>query len=218
MKTKVRYIAEKYFGSEPLLLGMAIVVRKLFLKIKSLILSFLLRAPGIYLGPGSIVRGAKRISFGRGIYANRNLWLEAVTYYKGHVFNPVITIEDLVSFSDAVHITSIQRIVIKRNVLMGSRIFISDHNHGIYDGEMQSLPGEPPAERQLGGGGPVEIEENVWIGDNVVILGPATIGKSAIIAANSVVRGNIPANTIVAGAPARIIKRFNPDNGSWERA
>lgn len=210
MKTTGPNAAQRYFGSEPLLWAVWLVVRQLFLKTKSIVLSIVLHAPEIYLGPGSIVLGAKRISFGRGIRANRNLWLEAVTSYKGQRFSPEITIEDCVSFSDSVHITSIQRIVIKRNVMMGSRIFISDHNHGIYRGEDQSLPDEPPADRQLGGGGPVEIGENVWIGDNAVIIGPATIGTSAIIAANSVVRGDVPANTIVAGAPAKIIKRFNP--------
>jgi acetyltransferase-like isoleucine patch superfamily enzyme len=217
MNSGIRNIAERYLGAEPLLWGIWLIVRQLFLKIKSRILSIILHAPGIYLGPGCIIRGVKRISFGRGIYANRDLWLEAVTKYLDQEFFPAITIEDNVSFSDGVHITSIQRIVIKRNVMMGSRIFISDHNHGIYRGENQSLPAEPPVKRQLGGGGPVEIGENVWVGDNVAILGPAIIGKSAIIAANSVVRGDVPENTIVAGAPAKIIKQFNPNTGEWER-
>jgi acetyltransferase-like isoleucine patch superfamily enzyme len=73
----------------------------------------------------------------------------------------------------------------------------------------------------LGGGGPVVIVvigESVWIGDNSVIMGPATIGKGAIVGANSVVRGVIPANTIVAGAPAKPIKTFNSKTGSWGKA
>jgi acetyltransferase-like isoleucine patch superfamily enzyme len=217
MEAGIRTIAGKYFDSEPFLWGLGLFVRQMFLKIKSIILSRILHAPGIFLGPGCIIRGAKRISFGQRIYANRDLWLEAVTHYLDQKFCPAITIEDNVSFSDGVHITSIQQIVIKRNVMMGSRIFISDHNHGIYRGENQSLPGIPPAKRQLGGGGPVEIGECVWIGDNVAILGPVKIGRSSIIAANSVVRGDVPENTIVAGAPAKIIKQFNPNTLSWER-
>jgi lipopolysaccharide O-acetyltransferase len=164
------------------------------------------------------VRGARRISFGRGVHATRNLWLEAVINYQGQTFTPVINIGDHVDFSDGVHISAIERIDIKQGVLMGSRIFIADHNHGLYRGPDQSKPDEPPVQRRLGGGGPVEIGENVWIGDNVVILGPVTIGASAIIAANSVVRHDVPPNTIVAGAPAVPIKRFNPATRCWERS
>jgi len=62
------------------------------------------------------------------------------------------------------------------------------------------------------------IGENVWIGDNSVIVGPADIGSGAIIAANAVVRGEVPANTMVAGAPAKPVKVFNPNTRLWERA
>ncbi|PYX52588.1 MAG: acetyltransferase, partial [Acidobacteria bacterium] len=96
--------------------------------------------------------------------------------------------------------------------------YVSDHNHGIYAGEGQSGPDEPPAQRRLGGGGPVIIGENVWIGENCVIVGPANIGRGAIIAANSVVRGVVPAHTMVAGAPARPIKAFNFQTGTWDKA
>jgi lipopolysaccharide O-acetyltransferase len=61
------------------------------------------------------------------------------------------------------------------------------------------------------------IGENVWIGDNSVILGPATIGRGAIVGANSVVRGVVPPDTIVAGAPAKPIKIFNPKTGTWDK-
>jgi lipopolysaccharide O-acetyltransferase len=64
----------------------------------------------------------------------------------------------------------------------------------------------------------VVIGENVWIGDNSVIIGPATIGTGAIVGANSVVRGVVPSNTIVVGAPAQPIKIFNSITGSWEKA
>jgi lipopolysaccharide O-acetyltransferase len=121
-----------------------------------------------------------------------------------------------VCFSEGVHITSIENITIGNNVLMGSRIYISDHNHGSYKGSKQSYPDEAPAQRILGGGGPVSIGDNVWIGDNTVIVGPASIGNGAVIGANSVVRGVVPPNSLVAGAPAKVLKVFNHHTGSWE--
>jgi acetyltransferase-like isoleucine patch superfamily enzyme len=105
------------------------------------------------------------------------------------LFDPQIIIGDHVCFSDGVHISSIASISIGSHTLFGSRIYVSDHNHGIYRGDTQSSPDEAPAHRLLGGGGPVVIGANVWIGDNSVIIGPATIGKGAIVGANSVVRG-----------------------------
>jgi lipopolysaccharide O-acetyltransferase len=181
-------------------------------------MGFCLKAPSLHLGPGCRVIGGRHISFGNGVFAERNLWLEAVTSYRSQPFDPQVSIGDYVCFSDGVHISAISNITIGRHCLFGSRIYVSDHNHGIYRGEQQSSPDQPPAHRLLGGGGPVVIGENVWIGDNTVIIGPATIGRGAIVGANSVVRGVVPSNTMVAGAPARPIKIFNSDTGSWDKA
>lgn len=178
----------------------------------------LLKAPGLYLGPGCRIIGARHISFGRGVYANRDLWLQAVTSFRSQRFEPTIIIGNYVAFAESVHIAAIESVVIGNHVLTGSKIYIADHNHGIYKGARQSLPDEPPAHRTLSGGGRVTIGDNVWIGDNSVILGPASIGSGAIIGANSVVRGVVPSNSIVAGAPARLIKRFNSHTGSWDHA
>ena len=57
--------------------------------------------------------------------------------------------------------------------------------------------------------GPVIIKKNVWIGEGVVIMPNVTIGENSIIGANSVVTKDIPANCVVAGIPARIIKNIN---------
>jgi acetyltransferase-like isoleucine patch superfamily enzyme len=203
--------------NDPLLWKLWLLVTRAFHKIKSRVLAGLFRAPHLYLGRGCVVHGAHRISFGRNVYANSNLWLEAVVRYRDQHFAPTIEIGDNVSFSDSVHITCIHSIILKKGVLMGSRVYVSDHNHGVYKGIGQSHPAEPPAQRQLGGGGPVIICENVWIGDNAIILGPLMIGHGAIIAANSVVTRDVAPQTIVAGIPARPIKCFDEATGTWNR-
>ena len=55
---------------------------------------------------------------------------------------------------------------------------------------------------------PVKIGDNVWIGMNAVILKGVTIGDNSVVAAGAVVTKSIPANTIVAGNPAVMVKKF----------
>jgi len=216
MKTATSIL--KLFRTNSPGIALWLVAGRLWYRTKSSLMAFLLKAPGLQLGPGSRVIGGRHIFFGNGVYAERNLWLEAVTSYRSQQFHPNITIGDHVRFSDGVHISSITSIAIGSHSLFGSKIYVSDHNHGAYSGDFQSSPEEAPAHRALGGGGPVVIGENAWIGDNSVIIGPATIGRGAIVGANSVVRGVVPSNTIVAGAPAKPIKVFNSKTGSWDKA
>ena len=55
---------------------------------------------------------------------------------------------------------------------------------------------------------PVRIKDNVWIGMGAVILKGVTIGENSVVAAGAIVTKNVPPNTIVAGNPAKIVKRL----------
>lgn len=55
---------------------------------------------------------------------------------------------------------------------------------------------------------PVKIYDNVWIGMNAVILKGVTIGENSVVAAGAVVTKSVPANTVVAGNPAVVVKTF----------
>lgn len=65
-----------------------------------------------------------------------------------------------------------------------------------------------PAERQTLVPGKVWIKQNAWIGAGATILAGVTIGENAVIAAGAVVTKDVPANSVVAGIPAKIIKSF----------
>ena len=97
-------------------------------------------------------------------------------------------------------------IKIDSNVLIGSRVLITDHSHG--NNEIADLL-LPPSQRVLYSKGPVIIEENVWIGDGAAVLPNVTIGKNSIIGANTVITKDVPPNCIVVGNPARIVKTFS---------
>jgi acetyltransferase-like isoleucine patch superfamily enzyme len=183
--------------------------------IRSKLYGFLFNAKNLDIGIGCHIKGVRHITFGTQVSIFRNGWLEAVTRHNGQDYQPRIQIGDRTSFSNNVHVSCIDRITFGRDVLIGSNVHISDHNHGTYHGDHPSLPGIAPALRELGTSGPVIIGDNVWICDNVVIIGPTHIGDGAVIGANSVVRGNIPARTVAAGAPARVVKQFDSNIGQW---
>ncbi|RNL63752.1 sugar O-acetyltransferase [Nocardioides marmoriginsengisoli] len=56
--------------------------------------------------------------------------------------------------------------------------------------------------------GPITIGANVWLGGGVIVLAGVTIGDNAVVGAGSVVTGDIPANTVAVGNPARVIRKL----------
>jgi lipopolysaccharide O-acetyltransferase len=155
---------------------------------------------------------------GQNFRVGDDLWLEAVVAYGAQRFSPALTIGDNVNVSDRVHIACIDRVSIGAGTLIGSRVIITDHAHGVYrDSEagLQSDPETLPVERLLDSPGPVTIGRNVWIGDGVAVLPGSDIGDGAVIGANSVVRGVIPAATIAVGAPAKPVRRWDEASEKW---
>ena len=161
------------------------------------------------------ILGLKNITIGDNFSAGRGLWLEAVTENNGKIFSPKIIIGNEVSLSDYNHIGATHYIEIGNHVLMGSKCYITDHNHGVYRGLNQSPVSLAPANRALTFDGFVIIEDNVWIGDNVTILPNVRIGYGTIIGANSVVTKNIPPFSIAVGIPAHVVKKYSKNTKKW---
>jgi galactoside O-acetyltransferase len=69
-----------------------------------------------------------------------------------------------------------------------------------------SHPIEPSRRRDAVIAKPIVIGKNVWIAAGVTIIGGVTVGENAVVAAGSVVTKNVPADTLVAGNPARVIR------------
>lgn len=174
-----------------------------------------LRTTGLRIGRHPRLGGLAYLCIGRNFSAGHGLWLEAVTFFAGSQYQPLVTIGDNVNFSDHVHIACTNRVTIGDGVLAGSHVIVTDHDHGVYAGPEQSSPDEPPNERRLSTGQSVTIGRNVWLGDGVAILGGAEIGEGCIIGANSVVKGRIPAFCIAVGAPAKPRRRWNAEAASW---
>jgi acetyltransferase-like isoleucine patch superfamily enzyme len=81
----------------------------------------------------------------------------------------------------------------------------------IFDSDHHSLEPSRPMRKA-----PVRLGTNVWVGRSAIILPGVTIGDHAAIAAGSVVTGDVPARTLVAGVPARPIRTLDIPDG-WRR-
>ena len=95
-----------------------------------------------------------------------------------------------------------QSVRIGQNVLIASNVLITDSDHVIEPG------GVPVTKNCKFITRPVLIEDNCWLGQNAVILKGVTIGHDSIVGANSVVTHDVPPCSVVAGNPARIIKKL----------
>jgi len=91
-------------------------------------------------------------------------------------------------------------------VLIAPRVFITDSDHIVDE------LGEKTTRCSDFRSAPVVIEHNCWLGVNAVVLKGVRIGHHSTIGANAVVTRNVPAGSIVAGVPARVIGRSRPKN------
>lgn len=126
------------------------------------------------------------------------------------VFLHALSAGALISIGDEVGMSgctiSGNRITIGNKVLIGSGVLITDSDaHPIHPDQRQDV--------SLTKTKPIVIEDDVFIGARAIILKGVTIGRGAVIGAGSVVTANVEAMTIVAGNPARSIRRIGHLSG-----
>ena len=106
------------------------------------------------------------------------------------------------------HVYATNSIVIEKNVLTANNVYISDNSHA-YNNPALPIRHQPITQKGI-----VIIGEGTWIGHNACIIG-ARIGKNCVIGANSVVTHDIPDYCVAVGAPAKVIKRYDPVSNAW---
>lgn len=121
-------------------------------------------------------------------------------------FGKNITVGKNVFINACCHFQDQGGIKLGDNCLVGHNVVFATLNHGFAPEERQSML---PA--------PIVVGRNVWIGSNSTILQGVTIGDNSIIAAGSVVTKDVPANTIVAGVPARFIRSISPEEEKQQK-
>lgn len=133
----------------------------------------------------------RKITIHSSFRCDGDLWLGV------HSDEGAIVIEAGVSASGPLVITAIRSLRIGADTLFGPNVLVTDHYHGdLRDAAHQAIP---PSQRPLHSAGPIEIDAEAQLGANTVVLSPALIGRGAIIAANAVVKGNVPAMSVYTG-------------------
>lgn len=149
--------------------------------------------------------GANRIYVGNDVYVGKGTVWEVRDRFMDQRFTPRLSFGDGSSFGEGGHITCINNITIGRGVRIGRKVFITDNAHGSSDRAVLDIPAN---KRPLTSKGGVVIEDNVWVGEMVCIMPGVVIGRGAIVAANSVVTKDVPAYSVVAGVPAKVVKQL----------
>ncbi|MFF8606480.1 acyltransferase [Streptomyces sp. NPDC015346] len=121
---------------------------------------------------------------------------------------PILTLGDGVVLGRGSHVIADTTVTIGSDTYCGPYVYITSTNHSYDD------PHEPVG-RQWPRSEPVEIGPGCWVGTGAVILPGARLGRNVVVAAGAVVRGEVPDHSVVAGAPARVVRSWDPEKG-WQ--
>ena len=176
---------------------------------------FALIATKLFYRPARLIRRPLYLRGKRSIVIGKKLTIGHACRFDLDGKKKTLFIGENCEFGDNTHIVALNKVTIGDNVLIASKAFISDTNHGCYKGSVQDSPDSLPKERALVCD-EVAIGNNVWIGENAVILAGSKIGNGCVIGANSVVSKEIPDGSMVVGYNS-IIKKWNEDKKEWEK-
>lgn len=151
--------------------------------------------------------GKRRIFLGDNVRILNCARLETIRIWAGIECNGKLTIGDRTSIEQCCHIIAADDVKIGKDCVFSAFVYISDCSHQ-YDPNESIMASELIREK-------VTIGNHVFIGIGSCIMPGVTIGDNSVIGANSVVTKDVPADCMVAGSPAKIIKHWN--GTEWEQ-
>lgn len=159
--------------------------------------------------PPSVVFGEGRISIGErtsiGALASIAAGMPVHADKRGE---PIIKIGSRCTLGKGIGIVGHERIEIGDDVWTGHYVYVTDQNHGYEDLDL-------PIGTQMWRNSPVTIGSGTWLGHGAIVLPGSHVGRHVVVAAGAVVAGSeIPDNSVVVGAPARVVRR-HVDGVGW---
>ncbi|MEO7212693.1 acyltransferase [Mucilaginibacter sp.] len=179
---------------------------KLSWAINTQFLRLLIRRIGLvsYIGKPILIYGGRGISIGNKVRIFPGL--RAETHHGGK-----IVIEEDVSIGQNFHIISSgENLTIASHTTISGNVFITNVDHDYQDIAVHILQQKYLVKT-------TRIGENCFIGYGAVLQAGTILGKQCIVGSNAVLRGTFPDYCVIAGAPAKILKRYNPETLVWEK-
>lgn len=167
-------------------------------------------------GPQSYIRRPRRIDHGRHVHIGARLRMlghgviSPVLRYANMEFHPLIQIGDDVYIGSYAKIDCADRVEIGNGCVLSDFVHITDLSHGF----------DPTAglimKQKIRACGRVKLGDHCFVGLGSSILPGVTLGEWCVVGTRSVVTKSFPAYSMIAGSPARLIKRFSLERGRWE--
>jgi len=174
-------------------------------------LSFGSIGKGTWIKKPEQIFGASRLYIGSGVRIERGAILYAVKYYSDKNYMGLIEIGKNTFANKGFNATSAFNIKIGNEVVFGPNVFLTDFDHGYEDISMARL------NTDLVSKGPIFIGDRCWLGANVFVGSGVSLGEYCVVAANSVVTKSFPPFSVIAGSPAKVIKRYDSEQRAWVR-
>lgn len=185
--------------------------------------TFANRPKGFVMKLPRTIKGARRMTIGDDVKLGPGSILKCQTSFPGgwmehpdgdhavQEFDSRIVIGDRVTATGSLTVVAFAAITIGADVMFASNVFVTDGDHAFEHAR------EPYKFQGVAKVAPVTIGRGSWLGQNVVVMPGVTIGELVIVGANTVVTRDVPPKSIVVGAPARVLRRWDDEAGEWVR-
>ena len=157
------------------------------------------------------IEAAEYISVGERTTIREGALIVPIIESAGVQYQPQITIGNDVYIGPNLYMVALSRITIGDGCVLSESVFLNDNNHGL----------DPDAglimQQKLAHGGDIKIGNHCFLGLRSAIMAGVTLGDHCVVGINSVVTKSFPAYSMIAGAPAKLVRVYSHEKRAWIR-